>query len=199
MRQNRNCAPMMAAKWGYIFISVLLAALGVLFIAAPDLAVSVPGVICGVVLVLFGVVRLIGYFSKDLYRLAFEYDLALGIVMIICGILLLINPKSLMTVTCVALGLTVVADSVFKFQIALEAKRFGINQWWLIILSAVLTGICAILLIFRPGDSSRLIAIITGATLIAEAVMNVITVILAVKIINHQQPDVIEIEIESEE
>lgn len=198
MRQHRNIAPMRAAKWGYIIISVIMCVLGIVLIAKPDLSVALPGIICGVVLVLFGIVRLVGYFSKDLYRLAFQYDLALGIVMIICGVLLLINPKTLLTVTCIALGISILIDSVFKFQIALEAKRFGISEWWLITVSAVLAGLCSVILLFS-SESSRIIAIMMGISLITEAIMNIITVITAVKIVRNQQPDVVEITIESEE
>ena len=64
----RSVAPMRTAKIGYIVISVLLCALGILLIAVPEFSVSAVGVICGAILIVFGIVRLVGYFSKDLYR-----------------------------------------------------------------------------------------------------------------------------------
>lgn len=196
MLKHRSSAPMRTAKWGYIFISAVMLVFGIMLIALPDFSVTLPGIICGIMLILFGIVRLVGYFSKDLYRLAFQYDLALGVVMIICGIMLLLKPKSFLTVTCIAPGLAILADSVFKLQISVEARQFGIKQWLLILISAILSGICSLLLIFRPLESGRAIAVMIGISLIAEAVMNIITMITAVKIINHQQPDIIDIESE---
>lgn len=92
----RSVAPMRTAKIGYIVISVLLCALGILLIAVPEFSISAVGVICGAILIVFGIVRLVGYFSKDLYRLAFQYDLAFGIMMIALGVIMLWHPGSLM-------------------------------------------------------------------------------------------------------
>ena len=91
----RSVAPMRAAKIGYIVMSLILCVLGTVLIAVPDFSLTAVGVICGAVMIVFGIIRLIGYFSKDLYRLAFQYDLTLGIVMIILGAVMLFRPGSL--------------------------------------------------------------------------------------------------------
>ena len=76
----RSVTPMRIAKIGYIVMSVLFCAAGILFIAAPELSVSIIGVCIGVAMILFGIVKLIGYFSKDLFRLAFQFDLELSLI-----------------------------------------------------------------------------------------------------------------------
>ena len=91
----RSVAPMRTAKIGYIVISTLLCILGILLIVVPDFSISAVGAICGAMLIVFGIVRLVGYFSKDLYRLAFQYDLAFGIMMIALGAVMLLRPGSL--------------------------------------------------------------------------------------------------------
>lgn len=45
---------------------------------------------------------------------------------------------------------------------------------------------------FRPSESSNILTVLIGITLLSEGLMNLSTVITAVKIIKHQQPDVIE-------
>lgn len=190
----RSVAPMRAAKIGYIAVSAALCVLGILLIAVPDLSASLLGVLCGILLIGFGLVRLTGYFSRDLYRLAFQYDLAFGILLIALGILVLCRPKSLPIFLCVTLGLSVLADGLFKIQIAVEARRFGLSEWWLILLLALLTGACGFLLMWRPGEGTNVLMTLLGITLLAEGILNFSTVITAVKIIRHQKPDVIEIE-----
>lgn len=64
-----------SSQTGYIIISAVLCVLGAVLIAFPDFSVSLLGVICGITMIVFGIVKLTGYFSKDLYRLAFQYDL----------------------------------------------------------------------------------------------------------------------------
>lgn len=190
----RSTAPMRTAKIGYIVISVLFCILGVMLIVIPSFSAKLLGVICGILMLLFGVVKITGYFSKDLYRLAFQYDLPLGILLIVIGVLTLTRPEGLMTVLCVTMGLYILADGLFKVQIALDAKRFGIRKWWLILASAFFAGVCGILLMLRPGDGGRLLTVIFGITLLFEGVLNFSTVITAVKIIKNQIPDVIELD-----
>ena len=149
----RSIAPMRIAKIGYMVISIAMCVLGILLIVMPKFMTSMFGVICGILLIVFGIIRLVGYFSKDLYRLAFQYDLAAGITMIALGILMLVNPGNLMTFLCITLGLTILADSIFKIQIALDSQKFGIHEWWLILGFAVAAGLLGLILMFRPGES----------------------------------------------
>ena len=62
----RSVTPMRVAKIGYIIMSVLLCVFGVLLIVVPDISLSVIGIVCGALFIVFGLVRLVGYFSKDL-------------------------------------------------------------------------------------------------------------------------------------
>ncbi len=196
----RSVAPMRAAKIGCITASIIMCVLGIILIAVPDLSASILGIVCGVLLIMFGIVRLIGYFSKDLYRLAFQYDLALGIMLISIGAVMLIMPKSLITFICITFGLFILADSIFKIQTAFEAKRFGISQWWLIICFAFLTGICGIILLFRPGEGGSILMTAFGITLLMEGILNLSTIITAVKIVKNQKSDIeAEYYVESEE
>ena len=192
--RTRSTTPMHAAKIGYIIVSAALCILGILLIAVPDFSASLFGAICGVLLIVFGIVRLIGYFSRDLYRLAFQYDLPLGILLVIMGIVMLAHPGSLVTFICVALGIFILSDGLFKIQIAWDSRRFGITKWWLILAFAIVTGICGLLLLLRPGEGGRVLMISLGITLLSEGILNFSTVLSAVKIIKHQKPDVIEID-----
>lgn len=194
----RSVTPMRVAKIGYIIMSVLLCVFGVLLIADPDISLSVIGIVCGALFIVFGLVRLVGYFSKDLYRLAFQYDLAFGLLMIALGIIMLLSPESLMNFICIALGLSIFADGLFKVQIAIDSKRFGLSTWWLILALAVITVVVGIVLVARPSDSSRVLIVLMGVSMLCEGILDLGTVITAVKIIKHQQPDVIVVEADEE-
>ena len=190
----RSVFSMRFAKSGYMVISVLFCILGVLLIAVPEFSALLLGRICGAILIAFGIVKLVGYFSKDLYRLAFQYDLSLGIIMIAVGVLMLAKPGSLVMFICITFGLSILADSVFKFEMSLQSKKFGIEKWWLILIFSVITGIFGLILMFRPGEGSHILAVILGITFLCEGVLNISTMLTAVKIIKNQKPDVIEID-----
>ncbi len=192
----RSVTPMRIAKTGYIIISAVLCVLGIMLIVNPEFSASMLGIICGVVLIAFGIVKLIGYFSKDLYRLAFQYDLVFGIVICVLGVLMLVNPGALMTFICITLGISILADSVFKLQIAIDSRKFGIDKWWLILTISIISGVFGLILMFRPGESSNVISVILGISLLCDGILNFSTVITAVKIVKNQKPDVIEIDYE---
>lgn len=188
----RSIVPMKTAKTGYIISSILLVAAGLFLIINPSVSVSFVGIVTAIVLILFGVFKIIGYFSKDLYRLAFEYDLAFGGLLIILGIIELVKPGTILTILGTTLGVAALADGLFKVQIALKAKPFGISNWWLIFILAIATSLIGIALVFNPFESAEALMVLLGITLLIEGILNLSTVLLTVRIIRHQQPDTID-------
>lgn len=194
----RSVLPMQTAKAGYIIISAVLSLLGIFLMQQPDVSTAAVGTAAGVLLVIFGIVRLIGYFSHDLYRLAFQFDLAFGILLLILGIILLTKPQDMLRFLCVVTGMYVTADGLMKLQTAQEAHRFGIASWWMILAAALLTAAAGICLLVRPAQSVHFLMRLFGAVLLAEGLLNLLTVLVTVKIVRNQKPDVIDIDYEEE-
>jgi len=183
---------MRIAKIGYIVMSVVLFSLGTLFIALPDISMRIIGKTLGATLIFFGCVKLVGYFSKDLFRLAFQYDLQFGILVFILGLVILLKPSEVINLLFAAMGIDLLADSLFKIQIALDSRKFGIGKWWGILALAILAGIISFALVFKPSESAKYLTVLLGATLIVEGALNLFVAITTVKIIKHQYPDFIE-------
>lgn len=190
--ETRSMTPMRVAKTGYIVMSVVFCVVGVLFIALPARSAVMIGRVLGAAMAVFGVVKLVGYFSRDLYRLAFQYDLEFGILLIALGVIVLLRTNGVMDFICIAAGVAILADGLFKIQIAIDSRRFGIRDWWLIMVLAVVTGGVGLLLVFRPWESVQVLTVLLGAALLAEGVLNLCVALSAVKIVKNQQPDVIE-------
>lgn len=185
----RSVTPMRVAKTGYIIMSAALCILGVVMLCRPGFSIRAIGTAMGVCLVIFGVIKVIGYLSRDLFRLAFQYDLAFGLLSLSLGGILLLKPEHMMSFICLALGITILADGLFKVQIAVDARSFGIRLWWLILLLAVVTGALGLVLVFRPTESAPALVALLGIALLTEGVLNLFTVLSSVKIIPHQRPD----------
>lgn len=181
-----------AAKLGYILLSVALCVLGGVLIAVPNFSAALLCRLVGVTMLLFGAVKIIGYCSKDLYRLAFQYDLAFGILLIALGGILLFRPDTMVQIICIIMGVCVLADALLKIQISIDSKAFGLEKWWLILVTAILTGIAGFLLVLRPMESARAVMILLGVTLITEGLLNLTTILTAVKIIRRQRPEIID-------
>ncbi len=190
----RSVTPMKIAKIGCIAVSALLCAVGIFFIAVPDVSVKIIGIIVGLSLIAFGALRLVGCLSKDLYRLAFQYDMEAGILLIVLGGIILINPKNLMSFICIGIGIAILVDGVFKARISFDSRKFGIKSWWAMLVLAIITAFIGTVLIFDSAKSAEVITVFLGISLLAEGILNLYTVITTVRIIKNQQPDIIEAE-----
>ncbi len=190
--KTRSVAPMRVAKIGYIVLSALICVLGILMMVMPEQSLSSLVKIFGISMMAFGVIKLVGFFSKDLYRLAFQYDLQFGILVLVLGLIVTVKPNNALNFLCIALGVSILADGLFKMQIALDSKKFGISTWWLIMLPAVCAGMVGLIMVFRPTESLRVMTILLGLSLLTEGLLNLIVALLTVKIIKNQIPDVID-------
>lgn len=199
MRKTRATGPLWAVKTGYIVISALFCVLGVVLFVMAERCVPWIGRALGIGMVVCGAVKLGGYFSRDLFRLAFQYDLAFGILLIALGVLVLLQPDGAMSFFCIVLGICVLTDGLFKIQIAIDAKRFGITKWWIVMVMAILTVAMGIVLVLRPGESAAVIMLLAGIGIFVEGLLNICVSLCTVKIVKNQYPDVIEGDYEVEE
>lgn len=188
----RSVAPMKTAKIGYIVMSVLFCVLGVVLLFTPGVSALWIGRLLGIGLILFGAIKLVGYFSRDLFRLAFQYDLAFGLLLMVLGIVTLSHPGDALSFLCVMFGIPVLADGLFKIQIAMDSHQFGIRNWWLVLVLAALTCVVGVVLVFRPMTGVRALTALMGLSLLCDGVLNLSVALCTVKIVDHQRPDVIE-------
>lgn len=185
----RNTMPMQFARGGYIVLSALLCLLGLMLVLIPDFSIALAGKLLGVLMMVFGLVKIVGYWSKDLYRLAFQYDFAFGILMIPLGMYALCHPERTISFFYIILGIVVLADGLFKLQISLDSRAFGIEKWWLILALALLAGTLGCVLIFHPNSSAKVATSLVGLTLLGEGILNLSVALCTVKIVKYQHAD----------
>ena len=124
----------------HVAASALVLLAGALFIAWPGMSVAVTRWVLCSIFVAVGLARVLGYFANDLYRLAFQYDLALGVFCVIFAVLNMLSPDNIHQFIPYAVGMYVLMDALLKVQTAFDAKSFGMRHWvGLLISSAVLS------------------------------------------------------------
>lgn len=170
------------AKKGYITTSLILCAIGLWMILRPELSLSLLGIVVGIALIVCGIVKLGGYLSRDLYQLAFQFDLAFGILMMALGIVILLRPEHTMSFLCIMLGVSVLADGLFKIQTAIDARRFGLQTWRLILPLAIIASATGMTLVLHPSQSARVLATLMGISLLAEGLLSLCVALCTVKV-----------------
>ena len=176
------------AKTGYLVLSALLLFAGVGLTFFSDTFYPILTVLLGVLFLAFGIVKLVGFFSKDPYQLVFETDLVFGILYLVFGLLLLIRPAHTMAFFGIMFGLILLADGLTRVRIALDARPFGIRAWWLILVSALVTAILGVVLLFHPGEGTKVLTQLLGISLMVDGVMNIGTLLTAVRILRAARP-----------
>ena len=141
------------AKVLYGATSILTLLLGAVLLMKPDCQAVVLCRVIGAVLLLCGIAKLFGYFSHDPYWLAFQFDLARGLITVILGIVMLVLPNRIAAHLHTVIGVYVAINAFITIQTSLESKRFGIKQWGSLAVGGVLTGIVGLIMVVQPfGD-----------------------------------------------
>ncbi|MBQ7335653.1 MAG: DUF308 domain-containing protein [Clostridia bacterium] len=181
-----NSAIVKSAKIMHLCSAVIFLIAGLLIALVPDFENSIGNLLVGIASIVIGATGIYGYFSNDMYRLAFQSDFALGIFNVILGILLIINPVQLPVLLPTAVAILTLLDCGNKAQISIEGQRFGIRKWYLVLLSALAEmaiGIIVFVLAYLDMD----VHVWMGASMAVVGITNFWTTMYTVRIReNHQ-------------
>ncbi|MBE6604967.1 MAG: DUF308 domain-containing protein [Ruminococcaceae bacterium] len=155
----------------HVTVSALLFFSGLFLCIWPDIGGLAARWLVGANFIVTGLVRLLGYFSNDLYRLAFQYDFALGGFAAILGVLIFLYPDKVTELLPYVLGTYVMLDGLFKLQTAFDARQFGMKKWVGLLASSIAVCICGIVVLIGATDWDRVI--LTGLVLMVDAAENI--------------------------
>lgn len=170
------------AKWAYILCSILFCITGTVLIIYPAISARVISYIVGVVSILYGLSKILGYLSEDMYFLAFQFDLALGIFVSIIGIIFLLQPGRIISFLPFLIGLFVIIDGVFKVQTSVDARRFGLREWWLILVGAIICLGFGIFLLCDSIKGGEFLTVVMGIALLINGLQNLFNALYTIKI-----------------
>ena len=101
----RSTKSIRTAKIGSIMMAAALSGIGVMLILFPEFSATTLCYVLGGLLTAYGIIKVVGYFSKDLYRLAFQYDLAYGALLAAVGLIMLLHPEGFIAVLYIVMGI----------------------------------------------------------------------------------------------
>lgn len=171
-----------SVKAAFIAVSAALIALGVWLLVKPGVSSATICVVLGTVAVIYGIVKILGYFSKDQYRLAFQFDLAVGILSIVLGVVLILRPDAVLSFLPTVIGVFILVDSILRFQTAIDAKHFGMRKWWAILLISCVGAALGGMLLFHPFEGAMAMIRLIGLTLVIDGAENLVTCLYTVKV-----------------
>ncbi len=165
-----------------IVLSVVTMVLGLVMICWPNISAVAICYLMGAVCIVVGIYEIIRYFDLGLIGVLFRYDLFLGIMSVLAGILLVLHPDGGVVILPVVLGFYIILASVFSIQISTEARHFGFSGWWGALLLGIAGAILGVLMILDPFRGAAALMVFTGISLLVTGVESIYAIICISKV-----------------
>lgn len=163
-------------RWVYVLLSLFLIGVGVCLFLQPGLSSATVCCAVGLGAMLFGIVKIVLYFLRELNEMAEQYDFAIGAMSVIAGAVLLIHPAAVLALIPQVLGIYMLVDCVFKLQVAMDARRLGNKGWWVSLIVTLLCICWGCLLIWQPFGLENYRTPLIASGLVADGVQNLVSV-----------------------
>lgn len=162
-------------RWGYLLISLVLCAVGLCFIIYPNNSIKIGSYIIAAAAMLVGIILAIKVLADRKRDFSFATSIFSAVLTVSCGVVALIIPNEIFKLYPMLIGLFIILDGSFKLQTVINAKRYKIKCWWLLLLFAVISIIGGFFVIRLRVDidvSYRFFSIIMGVALCSCGLQN---------------------------
>lgn len=179
-------------KIAFAAVSSILILGGLCLLIWPGASMATICILWGIISIIYGIVRLIGYFSHDLYLLAFQFDMAVGILAITIGCILIFPPADIVSFLPTVIGVFILVDSALRIQTAIDAKHFGMKKWWAILLISIGGTALSVLLLLHPVRGGAFLIRLVGAASIIDGVENLLACLYTIKVPRRAAADLVD-------
>lgn len=153
--------------------AILSVAIGVLLVACPGTIVTILARLIAVIIIASGVVLLLPQiFDADRSYLS----IIVAILIAMIGLWMFFSPKLVASIIPIAIGVLLVVHGVQDLSMAIEGKKNKANNWWSIILMAVLNIVLGVLCIGNAFGLVEIGMMLIGIMLIYDGISDMFIV-----------------------
>ena len=160
-----------------IIISIVLFALGLFLVVFPEISQLIICKAVGIALCVWGVLRLITYFSMVRKEIFASFGFVQGISLLAFGLFFVMKPEVIAMFFGTILAIVIIIDGILKLQYGIEFYRMEADKWWIEAVVAALMVVMGVIALFNPFDSSVALMIFIGIVLMVEGVSDLISII----------------------
>ena len=136
--------------------AVLFVALGIAFLAIPNLAAEQFCYLLAGGLILLGILRIGEYFIRESYQNSAQYGFSVGVVAIILGICAIVRVEQFVSVFHIFLGIGILLTAVIKLQHGLDLRALQAGGYLWVLIVAVVMILAASVVLFDPFSDEDL-------------------------------------------
>lgn len=158
--------------------------MGILILINPEAFTLGIIIIAGALLMVTGVINLYKYIIKNAEEAMREQYLTKGLLALMTGLFCALQTDwflSTFPVLTTLYGVAVLVLGVSKVQLMFDMIRLKHKKWAYAGLNALITIVCAVIILMAPFGSTQVLWIFIGVSLIIEAIFDVVTLVLSYK------------------
>ena len=153
-----------------IIFSILFIAIGIFLLLKPETAINIICYVLGVLLILWGVVSMIQFFSDKTSESYLSISFIFGAFVFIFGLIILIKPEIIASIIPLLLGIWMLINGVTKLSYSLTINK--LSNATVSIIGSILIIILGVLLIFNPFAGAKSLVQIIGISFIVYSVID---------------------------
>lgn len=151
--------------------SLIMALIGVILLFLPEATNKVIGYIIGGAFFTAGAITIVKYFKSEI-KLS-TMNLASGILYALLGLIIILNPLSIMKLATIIFGIYLIVNGVLKIYNAYMTHDITSSYWKGMLISGTIITIFGLILIINPF-SGLMITKVAGAFLLIVSIFDII-------------------------
>lgn len=161
-----------------ILISVFMIIFSLFLMIKPMESFNVMIMIFGTLILIDGIAHVISYFKLPKEFIIFNFEFVVGILQFIFGLFCFIKPDIVASIFQIVIGVWVLMSSVVRFQLSLDLKRSGNNNYMMLLILSLITFVLALLIIADPLSSFVAITTLLGIVMFISEIINIIEYVI---------------------
>lgn len=172
-------------RWEMLAFSILSIVFGTLMFLYPSKIMTAVCVVLASILFVFGIRSIIEYRRRDAISNFYKYELVLGIVFIVLGIVVLTQMDAILSFVTYIIGIIVLISGLMKVENAIDLKKMGVTWVPLLVFAiiCILLGISVLTMPMNHNDNGTKTAgdffvQCAGAIFAANGLIDLVTTLL---------------------
>ena len=153
-----------------IIFSIIFIAIGIFLLLKPETAINIICYVLGVLLILWGVVSMVQFFSDKTSESYLSISFIFGAFVFIFGLIILIKPEIIASIIPLLLGIWMLINGVTKLSYSLTINK--LSNATVSIIGSIFIIILGVLLIFNPFAGAKSLVQIIGISFIVYSVID---------------------------
>ena len=171
-----------------VILSSVFAVMGLFLILNPQISEKIMGIIIGVIFIVYGLSRVIGYIFSAGLKEESVFDFIAGLLNAGIGMFIIMYHGAVLKTAAVIVAVTVCFEGIMRIMTAFDLKKAGYSKWQREMIAGTAAILLSLFVIFNPFKAVMAVYISFGIALLILGIFHMYTSAGIMKIIEILEP-----------